>query len=313
MLCSIVIPLYNKEAYIAAAIQSVQAQDYQEVEIVVINDGSRDGGPAIVAEMARQDTRIRLISQPNGGVSRARNAGIDEARGELVLFLDADDWYAPTYVSTVVSMARSQPQRSFFATGYQRVRGDSTATWERREAPFELVENYYERRWREGPFFFTSSLAARRVDLLALQPCFPPGDSFGEDQDLFFRLAEHLTLVFCPAQLVAYRIEVAGSLSAIHDYIVLPPTFLRLESRARQGLLGAVRGRSAMALVADARVSVARYALSHGRRMEAIREMLRARHGVRSLHWWVALTMCLSFSQAMVRRWESWRAGKAAA
>ena len=104
MLCSVIIPLYNKEKYIVSAIDSVIAQSYQDFEIVVVDDGSRDGGAALVEAMA--DPRVRLIRQANGGVSRARNTGIAAARGELVCFLDADDWYGPAFLAVLVAMYR---------------------------------------------------------------------------------------------------------------------------------------------------------------------------------------------------------------
>ena len=85
---SVVIPLYNKEKQIRKTLQSVLTQTFQDFEIVVVNDGSTDNS-AIEVEKVK-DPRIRLIHQQNAGVSAARNKGIEEARYELIAFLDAD-------------------------------------------------------------------------------------------------------------------------------------------------------------------------------------------------------------------------------
>lgn len=87
---SVIIPLYNKGALVRRAIDSVLKQDFGGVlEVVVVDDGSTDNGTSFVR--ACQDARVRLVSKPNGGVSSARNRGIREARGEWIVFLDADD------------------------------------------------------------------------------------------------------------------------------------------------------------------------------------------------------------------------------
>ena len=86
---SVVIPLYNKEASIKQALMSVLSQSYQEFEVVIVDDGSTDNSVAKVEEI--QDSRIRLIRQENGGPSKARNTGVKNAKGEWILFLDADD------------------------------------------------------------------------------------------------------------------------------------------------------------------------------------------------------------------------------
>lgn len=90
---SVVIPLYNKEAIIKKSLESVLTQDYDDFEVVVVNDGSTDKSVEIVKSI--QDTRITLIEQENGGPSKARNTGVKNARGEWILFLDADDELLP--------------------------------------------------------------------------------------------------------------------------------------------------------------------------------------------------------------------------
>ncbi len=90
---SVVIPLYNKEASIAQSLSSVLSQSYDDFEVVVVDDGSTDGSVAIVE--AINDPHIRLIRQENGGPSKARNTGVKNARGEWILFIDADDELLP--------------------------------------------------------------------------------------------------------------------------------------------------------------------------------------------------------------------------
>jgi len=86
---SIIIPLYNKERQIARTLDSVLAQSVADFEVIVVDDGSKDGSAEIVKGYS--DPRIRYIKKENGGVSSARNRGIQEARGEWILFLDGDD------------------------------------------------------------------------------------------------------------------------------------------------------------------------------------------------------------------------------
>ena len=90
---SVVMPAYNAARYIEEAVRSVLSQGWSNLEVVVVNDGSKDGTAAVVRAIA--SPRVRVIDQPNGGVSSARNAGIEEARGEFIAFLDADDALEP--------------------------------------------------------------------------------------------------------------------------------------------------------------------------------------------------------------------------
>ena len=97
-LISVIIPVYKVEAYLTACVESVLAQTYQNFEIILVDDGSPDNCPQMCDEFAARDSRIRVIHKPNGGLSSARNAGIDGAKGEYLAFLDSDDLWTPLFL-----------------------------------------------------------------------------------------------------------------------------------------------------------------------------------------------------------------------
>jgi glycosyltransferase involved in cell wall biosynthesis len=91
-LISIIVPIYNIAEYASECIQSLINQTYKNIEIILVDDGSTDHSPAICDEFAEQDERIKVIHKRNGGLSDARNAGLDVATGEYIGFVDGDDW-----------------------------------------------------------------------------------------------------------------------------------------------------------------------------------------------------------------------------
>ena len=90
-LVSVIVPVYNGEATIGSCLDSILSQSYANLEVLVIDDGSTDGTREIVSSIAREDTRVNLIAKENGGVSSARNVGLDNMTGEYVAFVDSDD------------------------------------------------------------------------------------------------------------------------------------------------------------------------------------------------------------------------------
>ena len=102
-LVSVIIPAYNVEEYITEAIKSVQKQTYPHWELLVINDGSTDSTEAKISQAAMSDSRVRLINQANGGSSRARNTGLDNARGAYIAFLDGDDLWKSTFLDEMLA------------------------------------------------------------------------------------------------------------------------------------------------------------------------------------------------------------------
>ena len=102
---SIIIPIYNVERYLRQCIDSILAQTFTNFELLLIDDGSPDGCPAICDEYAEKDARIRVFHKPNGGVTSARNKGLDNAKGNWIIYIDGDDWIEPTYVEELYNAA----------------------------------------------------------------------------------------------------------------------------------------------------------------------------------------------------------------
>lgn len=103
---SVIIPVYNVEKYIYRCVDSVIAQTLKEIEIILVDDGSPDGSPAICDEYTRQDPRIQVIHKENGGLASARNAGMKIAKGEYIFFLDSDDWLELDGLETLYRKAK---------------------------------------------------------------------------------------------------------------------------------------------------------------------------------------------------------------
>ena len=112
----VIIPLYNKSAYIAKAIESVLNQSFGDFELIIINDGSTDDGSEKVKQFS--DTRIRLINQPNAGVSAARNYGVDKAKYEYIAFLDADDWWHPNFLEEMKRLIEKYRDAALYGSNF---------------------------------------------------------------------------------------------------------------------------------------------------------------------------------------------------
>lgn len=107
MKVSVIVPVYNVEKYLHQCVDSVLGQTYQDLEVILVDDGSTDGCPAICDKYARMDSRVRVIHQENGGLSAARNTGIEHITGEYVMFLDSDDyWMQDTALEIITNRLR---------------------------------------------------------------------------------------------------------------------------------------------------------------------------------------------------------------
>lgn len=108
---SVIIPLYNQGHFLKDAIRGLRNQTYGNWEAIIVNDGSSDGSEHVAKEFATEDPRIILINQKNGGLSAARNTGIDHSTGELIALLDSDDYFLPTYLTSMAEPLLANPAR----------------------------------------------------------------------------------------------------------------------------------------------------------------------------------------------------------
>ena len=195
---SVVIPLYNKAATIKRAVNSVLAQTVQDFELIVVNNGSTDGGEEVVRRMT--DTRIRLVEQDNQGVSMARNRGIKESKRDLVAFLDADDEWLPTFLETTLHLHDKYPNCSVCAIAYQRCnsRGEMQEIRLLRcpESKDFIMDNYFEVAALSDPPFCSISVMIKKEALEAIEG-FPKGVHQGEDLLTWARLAASNKIAYC--------------------------------------------------------------------------------------------------------------------
>lgn len=126
---SVIVPVFNVADYLMRCVDSLLAQDEPSFELILVDDGSTDGSSKLCDDAALQDSRIRVVHTENHGVASARNRGIETAKGEYVAFVDADDYVAPTFLSTLLQ-GIEQSGAQFAACKNKRVRQDETPAFQ---------------------------------------------------------------------------------------------------------------------------------------------------------------------------------------
>jgi len=189
MAISVVMSVYNGERWLGEAIESVLAQTYRDFEFIIVDDGSTDGTPAILADYAARDERIRIISQENTGVSRAMNRVLPQVRHEWVARFDADDVMHPRRLERQLAFLEAHPDlavASCFAD-YIDEEGHKVGVYDNPLTSPETV-----RRWLEQGrvIHFIQSGAIMRRDVVLEVGGYRPEYSVTEDTDLWNRIAE---------------------------------------------------------------------------------------------------------------------------
>ncbi|MBX2865984.1 MAG: glycosyltransferase family 2 protein [Leptolyngbyaceae cyanobacterium MAG.088] len=186
LLVSIVIPAYNAATYLPEVIQSVIDQSYKNWELLVINDGSKDNTAEVTNHYCQKDSRIRLISKENGGVSVARNLGAKLAKGELIAFLDSDDLWSKDKLLTHTEYMEANPQVGVSFSRVELIESDGKSTDKLTDNIVETVQPH--ELFYTNPTVTTSNLVIRKSVFEELNG-FDESMQYNEDIDLLFRLA----------------------------------------------------------------------------------------------------------------------------
>lgn len=246
---SVVIPSYNSARYVVAAVESVLAQTFRDFEILVIDDGSTDETKEV---LKKYGDVVRYLYKPNGGVSKARNYGIEKARGKYVAFLDADDLWMPEKLEKQVALLESNADAGLSYTSAITV-DENLETKNYVEAD-EYADACEALLLRMNILILSSSIV--RKDILLQTNGFDSQFSTCADKDFWLRLS--LLTKFAPVKeyLVKYR-DVAGSMSSnpflskrdtegvLNKFFALPglpPKYKKLENKSLSNNLMIVAG-----------------------------------------------------------------------
>ena len=207
---SVIMPVYNKADTVCAAVKSVYAQTCDDYEIVMVDDGSRDGLEQALEPL--RGPKLRLIRQENGGVSVARNTGIANAQGDYVCFLDADDLWQPDHLQTLSELIEKYPESSAFVTAHAVLLPDgqtlhSGVALAGLETDFETDDFLGLLNTTSYGVVHTNSVCARRAMLEQEGIRFEPGIRIGEDSDVWYRLGLKHKVAVTQKETTAYRRE----------------------------------------------------------------------------------------------------------
>jgi glycosyltransferase involved in cell wall biosynthesis len=205
---SVIIPTYNQAHFVTSAVESVLAQTYPDVEVIVVDDGSTDGPQTALAPYRE---KIHYIGQENRGLSGARNTGFLASHGDYLLFLDSDDLIHPDNLALHVALLETEPDFGLVYSAWQQINEDGTQTLGevRPNKQGHLLKGLLRRS-----FFFFASAAVLRRECLERVGLFDESLRWGEDADMWLRLARAgYAFGYLDQPLLQYRIH-ANSMSA---------------------------------------------------------------------------------------------------
>lgn len=204
-LISVIVPVYNVERYLPKCIDSILAQTYDNLEIILVEDGTKDASGVICDEYAEKDARIKVIHKENGGLSSARNAGMEIARGEYFGFVDSDDWIEPEFYGTMLTLAQKY-DADLVCAGRYDVDG---ATGRRTLGLCHLREECISPMEMLGRVFIWQGCDSAAWDKLYKRHLFDeiryPLGQYSEDIAIFYKLMEKVNRVaLCEKPLYNY-------------------------------------------------------------------------------------------------------------
>ncbi len=240
---SVVLPVYNAEQFVVEAVESILGQSLTALELVVIDDGSTDRSPTLLANLAARDPRIRLISRENRGLTRSLNEGLDLATADYVAIMNADDISLPDRLAKQAAFLDVHPQVAAVGTQTRLISGDRSLGPVTRlpESP-DAVRAFLP---KASPLAHPSVML-RRPLVLAIGGYRPQMEP-AEDYDLWLRLAEHHDLANLPDVLLEYRVHAGQSTAKACESVALATLIAQAASKRRAtGSPDPVAGRAAI-------------------------------------------------------------------
>ncbi len=227
MTFSVIIPLYNKAPYVRKTVESVLGQTFDDYELIIIDNGSNDGSNKIVAGFI--DPRIRTVHlEENIGVSNARNKGVSLSTAPYITFLDADDWWEPTFLEEMKGLIERHPDAGIYGTGYYIVKNSK-----KRVAPIGVDEDFLEGEINYCRVYaktlcmpLTSITVSMPRAVFDEMEGFKPHLKLGEDFDLWVRIALKHKVVFFNKPLSNYNQDVDITYRGTHNKRYDPDTFM---------------------------------------------------------------------------------------
>lgn len=212
---SFIIPAYNAEKTCRAAIESIICSD-TDIEVIVIDDGSKDNTFQVCKTIGEKDSRVRVYSQNNKGVSAARNQGIRLAKGEYIGFIDSDDIISDNYMETVITCLKDKPDILIF--GYSNmINGKRIDGWKPNEVE-EPSELFHELLFHGGGL---NSPCNKLFKNNLLHDTFNETKNMGEDLEFCCQYLKHIeSCKVIPEELYLYNVDAEGSLTKKLDIVV---------------------------------------------------------------------------------------------
>ena len=213
---SVIIPLYNKAPYVRKALETVCTQTCRDYEIIVINDGSTDNSAIIAEEFLNsvEGINYKILQQKNAGVAAARNNGVTQAHGDYLAFLDADDWWEPTYLERMAQLIEDYPEAGLYASNYVYYKPGKTHI--ALNIPTGYI-NYPKAYCESGAMPVTSITAIMHRQVFNEMGGFPVGIKLGEDFLLWAKIALQYKVAFLNEALAYYNNDVPVNLRATRN------------------------------------------------------------------------------------------------
>jgi len=203
---SVIIPVYNGEEFLAEAIESVLNQTYSDFEIVIVNDGSTDNSQVIIDNyQSRYQGIIRTFKQQNGGVSKARNMGIAQAKGEFIAFLDQDDIWLPNNLEVKVNVFKDDSEIGMSVSGSNVVTKDGK--WMHSVYKESVSRSVLRKSLLISNIVGPPSCTIVKRDCFMRVGCFDENLGGPEDIDMWFRIVNYYKIKFIETPLVNYRLH----------------------------------------------------------------------------------------------------------